>query len=145
MRVKRSSNSNMKFLYGSVFFFAVIILTILLFVYYTMREAAKNAPFDKVIYTVSFSENLAGDNGMVFLDDSMLYVATPFTTDTVVEAQRYVTYAKDATGKKYSVPHFTENSILKVEIEGVDTLVATVGEKTVFHIEKDSLGSLYVE
>ena len=134
MKVKKSSNSNIRFLYGSVFFFAVIILVMMLFIYYAMKEAAKKDVVKDCLYTVSFSPDLAGSNGCVFLDDSLLYAGYPIMSDTIITAKRYVTVSVDDAGKKQHIVHFTESSKLRVEVECVDTVELVVCDRDVFFV-----------
>lgn len=117
MRTKKSSNSNMRFLFGSVFFFAMIILSVLLFTYYAMREAWRKSPDREFVYTVSFSPDFAGRNYSVYLDDSLLYFGNPFNSDTVIRVKRYVTEEPvNVAGidTVIKVPHFTSSSSLFV-------------------------------
>ena len=117
MRTKKSSNSNMRFLFGSVFFFAMIIMSVLLFIYYAMREAWRKSPEREFVYTVSFSSDFAGRNFSVFLDDSLLYEGNPFKSDTVIRVKRYVTEEPVCVAgidTVIKVPHFTSSSSLFV-------------------------------
>jgi hypothetical protein len=117
MRTKKSSNSNMRFLFGSVFFFAMIIMSVLLFTYYAMREAWRKSPEREFVYTVSFSPEFSGLNYSVFLDDSLLYQGNPFKADTVIRVKRYVTEEPvNVAGidTVIKVPHFTSSSSLFV-------------------------------
>lgn len=117
MRTKKSSNSNMRFLFGSVFFFAMIILSVLLFTYYAMRESWRKSPDREFVYTVSFSPDFAGRNYSVYLDDSLLYLGNPFNSDTVIRVKRYVTEEPvNVAGidTVIKVPHFTSSSSLFV-------------------------------
>ena len=107
----------MRFLFGSVFFFATIILSVLMFTYYAMREAWRKSPDREFIYTVSFSPEFAGRNYSVFLDDSLLYNGNPFDADTVIRVKRYVTEEPvNVAGidTVIKVPHFTSSSSLFV-------------------------------
>ena len=127
MRTKKSSNSNMRFLYGSVFFFAMIIMSVLLFTYYAMREAWRKSPERDFVYTVSFSPEFSGRNYLVFLDDSLLYDGNPFKADTVIRVKRYVTEeAVNVAGidTVIKVPHFTSSSSLFV-VDG-ETNIPTI-------------------
>lgn len=127
MRTKKSSNSNMRFLFGSVFFFATIILSVLMFTYYAMREAWRKSPDRDFVYTVSFSQDFAGRNYSVYLDDSLLYLGNPFNSDTVIRVKRYVTEERvNVAGidTVIKVPHFTSSSSLFV-VDG-ETNVPTI-------------------
>lgn len=107
----------MRFLFGSVFFFATIILSVLMFTYYAMREAWRKSPDREFVYTVSFSPEFAGRNYSVFLDDSLLYNGNPFDADTVIRVKRYVTDEPvNVAGidTVIQVPHFTSSSSLFV-------------------------------
>ncbi len=113
MRTKKSSNSNMRFLYGSVFFFAMIILSVMLFTYYAMRESWRKSPDRDFVYTISFSQEFAGRNYSVFFDDSLLYAGNPFDADTVICVKRYVTDEPvniAGVDTIVKVPHFTSSS-----------------------------------
>ena len=139
MRTKKSSNSNMRFLFGSVFFFAAIILSVLMFTYYAMREAWRKSPDRDFVYTVSFSQDFAGRNYSVYLDDSLLYLGNPFNSDTVIRVKRYVTKEPvNVAGidTVIEVPHFTSSSSLFV-VDGetnVPTIV-NVGEHNNIHLK----------
>ena len=117
MRTKKSSNSNMRFLYGSVFFFAMIILSVLMFTYYAMRESWRKSPEREFVYTVSFSPDFSGLDYSVYLDDSLLYNGNPFNADTVIRVKRYITEEPvNVAGidTMIKVPHFTSSSSLFV-------------------------------
>lgn len=124
----------MRFLYGSVFFFAIIILSIMLFVYYAMKEAAKKSEVKNFVYTVSFSRELGGVDGRVFLDDSLLYNGSPVMPDSIITAQRYSTRIGNGQGEVELQMHFTESSILRVEVTGIDTVELVVGSRDAFFV-----------
>ena len=128
MRTKKSSNSNMRFLFGSVFFFAMIIMSVLLFTYYAMREAWRKSPEREFVYTVSFSPEFSGLNYSVFLDDSLLYQGNPFKADTVIRVKRYVTEEPvNVAGidTVIKVPHFTSSSSLFI-VDGETNVPAII-------------------
>ncbi len=107
----------MRFLFGSVFFFAVVILSIVLFTYYVMRESWRRSPEREYVYTVSFSRDFAGLDYAVYFDDSLLYAASPFDADTVLSVKRY--YTEETVNVAgidtvIRVPHFTSSSSLFV-------------------------------
>ena len=117
MRAKKSSNSNMRFLFGSVMFFGVVILSVILFTYYAMREAWRKSPEREYVYTVSFSQDFSGLDYAVYLDDSLLYAGNPFNADTVLRVKRYFTDEKvniAGIDTVIKVPHFTSSSSLFV-------------------------------
>ena len=99
----------------------------MLFVYYAMKEAAKKSVAEKFVYTVSFSQEFEGAEGRVFLDDSLLYGGSPVIPDSIITAQRYTTRATNNEGKVQQQVHFTESSVLRVEVAGVDTVEMVVG------------------
>lgn len=139
MRTKKSSNSNMRFLFGSVFFFAAIILSVLMFTYYAMREAWRKSPDRDFVYTVSFSQDFAGRNYSVYLDDSLLYLGNPFNSDTVIRVKRYVTKEPvNVAGidTVIEVPHFTSSSSLfVVDSETNVPVIVNVGEHNNIHLK----------
>ena len=138
MRTNKSSRSNMRFLFGSVAFFAVVIISIMLFTYYAMREAWKKSPDAKYTYTVSFSPSFAGGNYQVFMDDSLLYAGNPFNADTVLTVARYTTVEPVTVAgidTTVQVSHFTSSSTLFV-VDGktdIPTMIG-VGENNRFHL-----------
>lgn len=127
MRTKKSSNANMRFLFGSVFFFAAIILSVILFTYYAMRESWRKSPEREYVYTVSFSQGFSGKNYSVYLDDSLLYAGNPFDADTVLRVKRYFTDEPvniAGIDTVIKVPHFTSSSSLFV-VDG-ETNIPTI-------------------
>ncbi|MBO7231390.1 MAG: hypothetical protein J6V20_08325 [Bacteroidaceae bacterium] len=117
MRTKKSSNANMKFLFGGVFFFAMVILSVMLFTYYALRESWRKSPEREYFYTVSFSQEFSGLDYSVYLDDSLLYAGNPFDADTVLCVKRYFTEEPvNVAGidTVIKVPHFTSSSSLFV-------------------------------
>ena len=117
LRTKKSSNSNMRFLFGSVVFFAVIILSVILFSYYALSEAWRKSPDSEYFYMVTFSQDFAGKSYSVYFDDSLLYVGNPVDVDTVLKVRRYVTEEPvNVAGidTVVKVPHFTSSSSLFV-------------------------------
>lgn len=138
----KSSNANMKFLFGSVFFFAVVILSIVLFTYYAMSEAWKNSPSTVFTYTVTFSSDFEGRAYSVYLDDSLLYEGNPVDSDTVIRVNRYlseepVTVAGVDT--VISIPRFTSSSSLFV-VDGVTDKprIFNVGDHCRFHLRLEN-------
>lgn len=132
----------MRFLFGSVFFFAVVILSIVLFTYYVMKEAWKNSPDTVFTYTVTFSPDFDGLYYSVYLDDSLLYVGNPVNTDTVIKVNRYlseepVTVAGVDT--VISIPRFTSSSSLFV-VDGVTDKprIFSVGDNNRFYIRLEN-------
>ena len=85
----RGHNANMGFLFGSVFFFFVIIVTIGLFVYFSLYKHW-NKPGDvRFSYEISFSKNFAGTAYSVYMNDSLLYAGDPVNTDSVLRVNRF--------------------------------------------------------
>ena len=130
MRVKKSSNVNMRFLFGAVVFFAVIIFVVMLFTYFTVKYASENKAAD--VYTVSFSKDFVVDSCVVSLDGFVVYAA-PATVDSVIHVDRSA-MELDEYGKKRKVERFGPSSILRVELPGKDTVVETVGDGVAFRI-----------
>lgn len=148
MRTKKSSNANMRFLFGGVFFFAMIILSVVLFTYYAMRESWRKSPDREYVYTVSFSQEFAGQNYLVYLDDSLLYTGNPFDADTVLRVKRYFTEEPvniAGIDTVITVPHFTSSSSLFV-VDGKTNIptIVNVFEHNDIHL-KLSGGKVVVE
>lgn len=141
MRVKKSSNVNMRFLFGAVVFFAVIIFVVMLFTYFTVKYASENKAAD--VYTVSFSKDFVADSCLVTLDDSVLYAASPVDVNWIAHVQQYVV-EKDSAGKKSRVRHFGPQSMLRAVVPGMDTLEVAVGDEVAFRIAMKD-GRLVVE
>lgn len=117
MRTKKSSNANIKFLFGSVFFFAIVIISVVLFTYFVMRESWRKSPEREYVYTISFSQSFAGQNYSVYFDDSLLYAGNPFDSDTVLRVKRYFTSENvniAGIDTVIKVPHFTSSSSIFV-------------------------------
>lgn len=138
----KGSNANMRFLFGSVFFFAVVILSIVLFTYYAMRESWKKSPDTVYTYTVTFSPDFDGLDYSVYLDDSLLYVGTPVDADTVIKVRRYiaeepVTIAGVDTVVR--IPRFTSTSSLFVVDGRTDKpRIFNVGENCSFYLRLEN-------
>ena len=112
----------------------------MLFVYYAMKEAAKKSVAEKFVYTVSFSQEFEGAEGRVFLDDSLLYSGSPVIPDSIITAQRYTTRSENNDGKVQQQVHFTESSVLRVEVAGVDTVEMVVGNRDAFFVMSGDSG-----
>lgn len=134
MKVNRSSRSNLRFLYGSVFFFAVLIFTMVLFVYYAMGEASKNVESKMFVYNILVTADDGGAGCDVLLDDSLVFSSPALYEDTLLRVNRY--YENDTVvenGKQIirEITYFSSESILRV-IGGVsgDTLSKRVGNNS---------------
>ena len=134
MKVNRSSNSNLRFLYGSVFFFAVLILTMLLFVYYAMGEASKNTGQPMFSYTVCFAEDFDAGTCKVILDDSLLCAAessAPGKSLVVTRRTLRDTVTVDGRSEVRERVLFSPESLLQiVDTANGDTVAVTVGENS---------------
>ncbi len=123
MRVKKSSNANMRFLFGSVLFFAVIVLVVMLFTYYAVRHASKKNRKEEVVYVISFSDSLEGSACNLYLCDSLLYSGNPVDSKVIVEAK-----------SSWFANRVGDSPVLLVEVPGKDTLSLQVGKERVFHL-----------
>ena len=122
MRTKRSSSSNMRFLKGNVLFFALLLLAIMSFVYYSFGEIEADAG-ECASCRISFCEEFAGDVCEVFIDDSLLYAGAPLPADTMLVMKRFAT-------PNSSVSLYTSKSSVKV-VAGGDTVVRVLqGDRT---------------
>ena len=131
MKVNRTSSSNMRFLFGSVFFFAVLIFTMVLFVYYAMGEASKQVHSKMFAYTFYLSGDSDGNGCDVLLDDSLLFSSTSVPADTMLVVNRYftsVTVFEEGKEVVKETAHFTPESEMRVVMHGAaDTLAMKVG------------------
>lgn len=131
MRVKKSTNTNMKFFYGSVFFFAIVIVVILLFTYFVFKDAAmKNNAKILPVYQFEFGKGLEGCGCSVMLEDSLLYSTVNCNPDTVLRVKRYVVGEGDD-----ETVHFTKGTALKIEVVGVDTLETELGSAFLYKFD----------
>ncbi len=134
MKVNRSSSSNLKFLYGSVFFFAVLILTMLLFVYYAMGEASKNTGQQMFSYTVFFADDFDAGTCKVILDDSLLCAAESSAPGkSLVVTRRTLRDAVPVDGRTevHERVLFSSESLLQViDTASGDTVAVVVGENS---------------
>ena len=117
MRRKKGLDPNMKFLFGSVFFFFILIVIIGLFTYFTLhqywndpntaKKVAKAVPvYD---YSVRFDKGFAGTSYTLYLNDDVIYQGNPVNADTVI----------------YSTRKAPENSLLIVD-NSTDKLVEII-------------------
>ncbi len=85
----RGHNANMGFLFGSVFFFFLIIVSIGLFVYYSLHKHWNRAGDVRFAYEISFAKGFEGKAYSVYMNDSLLYVGNPVDTDSVLRVNRF--------------------------------------------------------
>lgn len=134
MKVNRSSKSNLRFLFGSVFFFAVLIFTMVLFVYYTMGEASKKVHSKMFVYNIHVSDAFNGTGCEVMLDDSLVFSSPSVSADTLLMLNRY--YVNDTVvenGRQIvrETACFTPESVLRVVGgDAGDTLSVKVGNNS---------------
>lgn len=79
----------MRFLFGSVFFFFIIIVTIGLFAYYSLYKHWNKAGDVRFGYEISFAPSFEGRAYTLYLNDSLLYSGSPVDTDTVLRLNRF--------------------------------------------------------
>lgn len=97
MRRKKGADANMRFLFGSVFFFFIIVIVIGLFGYFTLQyywegvgetkkvAAVARSQYD---YSVAFDAGFQGKSYRLYLNDSLIYSGVPVRVDTVVRVKR---------------------------------------------------------
>lgn len=85
----RGHGANMRFLFGSVFFFFIIIVTIGLFAYYSLYKHWSKAGDARFSYEISFAPSFEGRAYTLYLNDSLLYSGSPVDTDTVLRLNRF--------------------------------------------------------
>lgn len=138
MKVNRSSGSNLRFLYGSVFFFAVLILTMVLFTYYAMSEASKSVESKMFAYTISLYGDNEGEGCDVILDDSLVYSSGTSLQGVPVVVNRRVLRDTVASGSGRVIRErvlFPPESLLHVINHTTgDTLSVAVGDNSIINI-----------
>jgi hypothetical protein len=130
MKVKKSTNTNMKFLYGSVFFFAIVVAIIMLFTYYAFSEAMKTRKGPLPVYQFTMGHGFGGHGCRVLFEDSLIFDSERVVPDSLIMVQRYVT-----EGSNGGDECFTEGSRLVVEVPGVDTLTTNIGSGYYYSID----------
>ena len=85
----RGHRANMGFLFGSVFFFFLIVITIGLFVYFSLYNHWNKAGDARFAYEISFASSFEGKAYSLYMNDSLLYVGAPVDCDTVVRLNRF--------------------------------------------------------
>lgn len=88
MRNTRGRDANMRFLFGSVLFFFMIIMSVMLFVYFVLEQSVTKEDRVRDCYEISFSKQFDGLEYDLYLNDSLLYVGNPVSSDTVVKIER---------------------------------------------------------
>ncbi len=78
----------MRFLFGSVLFFFMIIMSVMLFVYFVLEQSVTKEDRVRDCYEISFSKQFNGLEYDLYLNDSLLYVGNPVSSDTVVKIDR---------------------------------------------------------
>jgi hypothetical protein len=87
MGITKAKDANLRFLFGSVFFFFILLMMIVLFAYFTLQQSwGKDAI--KESYTISFSKQFEGACYDLYLNDSLLYVGNPVSSDTSIVVSR---------------------------------------------------------
>ena len=88
MRNTKGRDANMRFLFGSVLFFFMIIMSVMLFVYYVIDYQASNEVKVKDCYESSFSKQFDGLGYDLYLNDSLLYEGNPVISDSIIKVVR---------------------------------------------------------
>ena len=97
MRRKKGTDANLKFLFGSVFFFFIIVIVIGLFSYFTLQQYWNYSPDVKKVatvarsqydYSVAFNADFQGKSYKLYLNDSLIYTGRPVVVDTVIRVKR---------------------------------------------------------
>ena len=115
----------MRFLKGNVLFFALLLLVILLFAYYAVKDMDSKEE-NNASRKIYFAESYNGGRCKIFIGDSLLYSGAPLRTDSVLEMRRYA-----ANDEKKSL--YTSETELKV-VTREDTVVRVLGADEVFAI-----------
>ncbi len=126
----KGSNANMKFLFGSVFFFFVVVITIAIFCYFTLQQHwGKQNVATADTYAISFSKQFDGTNYDLYLNDSLLYVGAPVCADTVIRVMRTA----------------ADNALLVVEKENDLVSVVEIGKRGRILLSFDREGNIVAD
>lgn len=118
MRRKKGADANMKFLFGSVFFFFIIVIVIGLFSYFTLQhhwsvsdDAKKVAKVARpqYDYSVAFDADFQGKSYRLYLNDSLIYAGCPVKVDTILRTKK-----------------ITENNSLLIVDDATDVIVSII-------------------
>ena len=90
MRNTRGRDANMRFLFGSVLFFFMIIMSVMLFVYFVLEQSVTKEDRVRDCYEISFSKQFDGLEYDLYLNDSLLYVGRPVSSDTVLTIYTFI-------------------------------------------------------
>ena len=97
MRRKKGADANMKFLFGSVFFFFIIVIVIGLFSYFTLQHYWSGSDDTKKVatvvrpqydYSVAFDADFQGKSYRLYLNDSLIYAGCPVKVDTILRTKK---------------------------------------------------------
>ncbi len=88
MRNIKGRDANMRFLFGSVLFFFMIIMSVMLFVYFVLEQSVSKEGGVRDCYEISFSKQFDGLGYDLYLNDSLLYVGSPVSADTIIKVDR---------------------------------------------------------
>ena len=97
MRRKKGADANMKFLFGSVFFFFIIVIVIGLFSYFTLQHYWSGSDDAKKVatvirpqydYSVAFDADFQGKSYRLYLNDSLIYAGCPVKVDTILRTKK---------------------------------------------------------
>lgn len=98
MSRKKGVDPNMKFLFGSVLFFFMLVLIVGIFSYFTLQEfwhndlpdaersTAAAAPVHD--YSIRFDKSFERKNYTLYQNDDIIYKGEPVNTDTIIYTQR---------------------------------------------------------
>lgn len=89
MRYTKGRDANMKFLFGSVFFFFILLVIISMFCYFSLQKywfANNQISHD---YNIAFSKQFNGRAYDLYLNDSLIYEGNPVTADTVIRVSTH--------------------------------------------------------
>ena len=100
----------MRFLKGNVLFFALLLLAIMLFTYYALKESAGGGP-DTSACRISFADSYCAGECEVFIDDSLLHEGASLPVDSQLVMKRYA-----LPGSKVSL--YTSKSQIRVIADG---------------------------
>lgn len=116
----------MRFLKGNVLFFALLLLAIMLFTYYAIKEMDVQDG-NVASCRVFFTGNYVDGECEVYIGDSLLYAGEPLSVDSQIVMKRYA-----AGNSRRSL--YTSKSLLKVVVGG-DTVSRALDADRLFAID----------
>lgn len=129
MRRNKGCESNMRFLFGGVVFYIVLVFTVLIFCFFTFYRFWHDSPDYSQMYRIAFTHEYAGRCYDVYINDSLLYEGRPIDSDSVLAVQRFA----------------TDNALLLVDANTQKVTILQLGIPCKVQLGFDSLGDCCIK